>query len=120
MKEKIKEKLKNFYKYARTKEGMIMVSCALIGIVMSVQTIGAIGHNKNLDSLTAKLNNEIEIEKLKNQNLEFKKKYASSPEYAELLLKEKFNKALPGENVILVPTIKTWSAPGFEDKIEDY
>jgi hypothetical protein len=116
----IKLKAKNFYKYAKTKEGLIMLTCALIGVAMMIQAIGAIKHNKELDAITAKLNSEIEIEKLKNQNLEFKKKYASSPEYAELLLKEKFNKALPGENVILVPTVKPWVAPGFEDKTEDY
>jgi hypothetical protein len=97
-----------------------MLTCALIGFAMMIQTLGAIKHNKELDSLVVKLNDEIEIEQLKKQNLEFKKKYASSPEYAELTIKEKFNKALPGENVILVPTIKPWVAPGFEDNIEDF
>jgi hypothetical protein len=118
--EKIKQKLLIFYKYARTKEGLIMMTCALIGFTMMVQTLGAIKHNKELDALVVKLNEEIEVEKLKQQNLEFKKKYASSPEYAELVMKEKFNKALPGENVILVPVVEPWVAPGFENNIEDF
>ncbi|MFZ1522784.1 MAG: hypothetical protein WAS94_02060 [Candidatus Saccharimonadales bacterium] len=116
----IKQKLLIFYKYARTKEGLILLTCALIGFTMMAQTLGAIRHNKNLDALVVKLNNEIEVEQLKKQNLEFKKKYASSPEYAELTMKEKFNKALPGENVILVPTVKPWVASGFENNVEDF
>ena len=46
-----------------------MLTCALIGVAMMIQTIGAIKHNKELDAITAKLNSEIEIEKLNNTKI---------------------------------------------------
>jgi cell division protein FtsB len=52
------------------------------------------------------LRENVELEKLRNENLKFEQKYYSSAEYLELSARQRLNVASPGEKVIILPDTK--------------
>lgn len=66
-------------------------------------TIQAIQKNFALQQKVDDLKQEISVDQLENQTLQFQQKYLNSSEYLELSARAHLNKALPGEKVINLP-----------------
>ena len=66
-------------------------------------TVSTLQKNFNYQRQVDQLNAEVELDKLRNQNLAFQQKYFQSSEYLELSAREKLGKASPGEKVIVLP-----------------
>lgn len=56
-------------------------------------------YQQQVDSLTQ----NVELEKLRNQNLQFQQQYYRSDEFLELSARQRLGKANPGEKLIILP-----------------
>lgn len=90
-------------------DNVVLAVAALITISWLWGTVAAIQKNYLLAQEAENLNQQIAVQKLRNQNLAFQQKYYQSGEYLELSAREHFNLASPGEKLILLPptTAKT-------------
>jgi cell division protein FtsB len=62
------------------------------------------------------LNENVELEELRNQNLKFQQQYYKSAEFLELSARQRLGKANPGEKLIILPdsrsVVDTATTPG--------
>jgi cell division protein FtsL len=75
----------------------------VIVLLISWSCVKAIQTNYDLQKQIATLEQENEVKKLENQNLELSNKYLETNEFLELAARRQFGKAAPGEKVINVP-----------------
>lgn len=74
-------------------------------IVLLVSYSGAkvIQTNYDLEKQVAKLEQEIQVADLQNNNQKLQNEYYKSDQFLELMARKQYNKGLPGETLILVP-----------------
>jgi cell division protein FtsB len=92
--------------YATIQNGTIVVAFLIATGWMwgTVQTLQKnFGYQQQVDTL----NQQVELEQLRNQNLKFQQQYYSSDEYLELSARQRLNKANPGEKLIILPDSRT-------------
>lgn len=82
---------------------LILVVALLIALGLAWNTISAMQRNYYLQQKYNQLKAEVELIKIKNQNLRFNIAYLKSDEYLELAARDKFNKAAPGETMVYLP-----------------
>jgi cell division protein FtsB len=80
-----------------------VVLALLIALGWLWGTVGSLQKNFLLQQQVDAYDQEIEILKLENQSLGFQSKYYASDEYIELSARERLNKALPGEHLVILP-----------------
>jgi cell division protein FtsB len=66
-------------------------------------TVGSLQKNFILQQQVDAYDQEIEVLGIENQLLGFQSKYYQSDEYIELSARERLNKALPGEHLVILP-----------------
>lgn len=88
--------------YINLNSGVLLVAL-LITIGWVWGTIEAIQKNFALQQRVDTLTQEIAFHELENETLEFHKKYYQTNEYVELSVRERLNKANPGEKVVILP-----------------
>lgn len=74
-----------------------------IVLLVSWSGIKAIGTNYELQKKISKLQQEVEIQKLENDNLKLSNQYLETDQFLELAARRQFGKAAPGETVLIVP-----------------
>lgn len=79
---------------------IVQVVGILIAVSLIWNTIGVVQKNYGLQAQVDKLENEIAILELQNQQLKYDIEYYQTDEYLELEAREKFNKKAPGERVV--------------------
>lgn len=94
----------------------VLAVALLIAFSWVWSTIDAIGRNFRLQQQVDDLRQEIAVQELKNKSAELQNKYYSSTEYQELSVRERLNKAGPGEKVLILPP-NTVSSDGIEEQI---
>jgi cell division protein FtsB len=77
--------------------GLVIVAFLVWG------TVGVVQRNYKLQQQVDRLNDEIAILELENQQLQYNIEYYQTDEYLELSARELFNKKAPGERVIALP-----------------
>ena len=82
---------------------IVQVFGILIAISLIWNTIGVVQKNYGLQAQVDKLEDEIAILELQNQQLKYDIEYFKTDEYLELAAREKFNKKAPGERVVALP-----------------
>lgn len=94
-------------------------------LLVAFSSVRVLQTNYELQKKENELMQVTEIKKLENENLKLKNVYLESDEYLELTARRQFNKALPGEELYVIPEsvalAKVKDIPkvtSFEDKEE--
>jgi cell division protein FtsB len=80
-----------------------LVAFAVIAVLITWSGIKVIETNYGLQKDIARLQQENEVQKLENRNLELKNEYYKTDEYLDLEARKNFGLAAPGETVLVVP-----------------
>lgn len=82
----------------------LLVGALFIALGLGWNTISAMQRNYRLQQKYDTLKAESELIGLENQNLRYNIAYLKTDDYKELAAREKFNKALPGETMVYLPS----------------
>jgi cell division protein FtsB len=94
-----------------------VIIAAIIGVSLIWSTIKAVQRNYELQGQVDALEEEIAVLELENQNLKLGIEYYKTDTFLELEARQKFNKAAPGEGVLLLP--KDGDGPEAEQDLSD-
>jgi cell division protein FtsB len=75
----------------------------VIVLLTSWSGIKAIQTNYELQKKIVRLEQQVEIAELENQNLQLSNKYLETDQFLELSVRRQFGKAAPGEKIYIVP-----------------
>ena len=106
----VQEKIEHYYKlafaYARRFRDVRFTGQVLFAVVVlliSWSGVKAIETNYQLQRQIAGLQQQTDIQKLKNINLKLQNEYYNSNQYLDLSARQNFGLAAPGEKVLIVP-----------------
>lgn len=74
-----------------------------VALLVTWSGVSVIQTNYELQQRIARLEQENQLQQLKNENLKLKNQYYQTDRYLELEARRNFGKAAPGETVVLVP-----------------
>lgn len=94
-----------------TLNNVVLVVAVFITLSWLWGTIQAIQKNFVLQQKVDDLKQEISVDQLENQTLQFQQKYLNSSEYLELNARAHLNKAMPGEKVVNLPPNTVAASP---------
>lgn len=80
-----------------------MAVFAAIALLVTWSGINVVQSNYDLQKQISGMQQENEVKKLENENLKLQNQYLNTNEYLELAARRHFNKALPGEKLLVVP-----------------
>lgn len=80
-----------------------LVVFGMIAILVTVSGVKVVQSNYMLQKQIAALQQANEIAQLKVDNMKLKNKYLETDQYLELAARRHYNKALPGEKLLIVP-----------------
>lgn len=103
MLEAAKTKTKEFIKSLSDLRVVGQVFFAVIVLLISWSGVKAIQANYELQKKITRLEQEVEISRLVNENLKLENKYLETDEFLELAARRQFGKAAPGETLYIVP-----------------
>jgi cell division protein FtsB len=83
---------------------LLLVGALLIALGLAWNTVGAMQRNYRLQQKHDQIKAEVELYELQNQNLKYNIAYLKTDDYLELAARDKFNKALPGETLVYLPS----------------
>jgi hypothetical protein len=75
----------------------------LLVLLVSWSGVNVIQNNYDLQKQISVLQQQKDVQELENTNLKLKNQYLATDHYAELTARKHFNKALPGETLLIVP-----------------
>lgn len=101
--EAIKTKIIEFIKSLSDLRVVGQVFFAVIVLLISWSGVKAIQANYELQKKIVRLEQEVEISKLENDNIKLENKYLETDEFLELAARRQFGKAAPGETLYIVP-----------------
>ncbi len=80
-----------------------MIAFGIVALMVTWSSIKVVQTNYSLQKQLSALQQQNEVQKLANENLKLKNQYYNTDQYLELAARKHFNKALPGEKLIIVP-----------------
>lgn len=80
-----------------------IIASGIIALIVTWSSVNVVETNYGLLKQISKLQQENDVAKLENTNLMLKNEYLNTSEYLELSARRHFNKALPGETLVIVP-----------------
>ena len=87
----------------------------IVVLMVSWSAIKSIQTNYDLQKKIARLEQEIKVQELENQNLALENQYLETDQFIELAVRRQFGRAAPGERVYLVPSdVAATYAPNIE------
>lgn len=81
-----------------------LIAFAVIVVLVTMSGAKVIRANKDLENQVEVMRAQTEIQQLQNDNLALKNKYLQTDDYLELSARKHFNKAAPGEKLVIVPS----------------
>jgi cell division protein FtsB len=93
----------NIRKYF-TFNDLLLVGALLIALGLAWNTVGAMQRNYRLQQKYDQTKAEVGLFELQNENLKYTIEYLKTDSYLELAAREKFNKSLPGESMVYLPS----------------
>lgn len=93
----------NRYRHYLTIQNGTIVLAALISLGWIWGTVQTLQKNFAYQQQVDVLSENVELEKLRNENLRFQQQYFKSDEFLELSARQRLNKANPGEKLIILP-----------------
>lgn len=103
MLDSFKTKIAEFVKSLSDLRVVGQVFFAVIVVLISWSGVKAIQANYELQKKIVHLEQEVEINRLENENLKLENKYLETDEFLELAARRQFGKAAPGETLYIVP-----------------
>ena len=79
------------------------VAFGIIAVLVTWSGVKVVQTNYDLQKQISAMQQENEVKKLENANLKLKNQYLNTSEYLELAARRHFNKASPGEKLLIVP-----------------
>lgn len=98
--------MQNLRKYVTLNNVVLAVALLLAGS-WAWSTIGALQKNYSLQQQVDQARLDNEVQEIENQNLALQQAYFKTDEYLELQAREKLNKAMPGEHLVILPKVAT-------------
>jgi len=83
---------------------LLLVGALLIALGLAWNTVSAMQRNYRLQQKYDQIKAEVSLYELQNQNLKYNIAYLKTDDYLELAARDKFNKALPGETMVSLPS----------------
>jgi len=93
----------NRYRHYLTIQNGTIVLAAIIALGWVWGTVQTLQKNFAYQQQVDTLAETVELEKLRNENLEFQQQYFKSDEFLELSARQRLGKANPGEKLIILP-----------------
>lgn len=103
MYEIVKTKILDFIKSLSDLRTLGQVFFVIIVLLISWSGVKAIQTNYELQKKIARLQQEVEIQKLENENLKLSNQYLETDQFLELAARRQFGKGAPGEKLLVVP-----------------
>lgn len=91
------------YRHYLTIQNGTIVLALLIAMGWMWGTVQTLQKNFTYQQQVDALTENVELEKLRNQNLQFQQRYFKSDEFLELSARQRLGKANPGEKLIILP-----------------
>ena len=76
---------------------------AVIALLVTWSGIKVVQTNYDLQKQISTMQQQNEVRKLENSNLALRNQYYNTDQYLELIARRQYNKALPGEKLLIVP-----------------
>lgn len=80
-----------------------LLAFVMVAALVTWSGIKVVQQNYDLQKQIAVMRQENDIKKLANSNLALKNQYLETDQYLELVARRQYNKALPGEKLLVVP-----------------
>lgn len=80
-----------------------LLAFVVVSVLVTWSGIKVVQRNYDLQKQIAVMRQENEIKKLENSNLALKNQYLETDQYLELVARRQYNKALPGEKLLIIP-----------------
>ncbi len=103
MYEIVKTKILDFIKSLSDLRTLGQVFFVIIVLLISWSGVKAIQTNYELQKKIVRLQQEVEIQKLENENLKLSNQYLETDQFLELAARRQFGKGAPGEKLLVVP-----------------
>lgn len=100
---KIVHTILNFIKRLSDVRFLGQVVFVVLVLLISWSTTTAIQQNYEVQKRVAAKQKEIELQKLKNENLKVRNRYLETDEFLEITARRQLGKALPGERLVVIP-----------------
>lgn len=84
-------------------DDLLLLGALLVALALGWNTVTAMQRNYRLQQKFDKLQAEVELNELENQNLKYNIAYLKTDDYLELAARDKFNKAASGEHLVYLP-----------------
>lgn len=102
------EKLKTYtkkpvFKSLSDVRSLGMMAFGIISLLVTWSSIRVVQSNYDLQKQISKLQQQNDVQQLANTNQGLKNEYFKTDAYLELAARKHFNKALPGERLVIVP-----------------
>lgn len=94
---------RHFVKEYYTLDNIVLFAAILMAIGFIWSTMGALQSNYVLQRQVDILRSQVEQSRLESDTLQLENIYFASDEYLELQARQQFGKALPGENMLVLP-----------------
>jgi cell division protein FtsB len=80
-----------------------MIAFGIIALLVTWSSIKVVQTNYDLQKQISAMQQVNDVQQLANNNLKLKNQYFNSNEYLELAARRHFNKAAPGEKLLIIP-----------------
>jgi cell division protein FtsB len=91
-----------FHKYLNSNDLVLLLALVIAGALVW-NTVVAMQKNYRLQQKYNRLQAEVELQEIENQNLKYQIAYLKTDEFLDLAARDKFNKASPGEKLVYLP-----------------
>jgi cell division protein FtsB len=82
-----------------------MLAFGVIALLVTWSSVKAVQTNYDLQKQISAMQQENDVQLLSNNNLKLKNEYLKTDEYLELAARRHFNKAAPGEKLLIIPKV---------------
>ena len=93
-------RIKKYFSY----NDILLLGALILALGLGWNTVTAMQRNYRLQQKYDQLKAEVELEELQNENLKYNIAFLKTDDYLELAARDKFNKALPGETLVYLPS----------------
>ncbi len=103
MKEKIKTLKNTVPMFLSDVRNIGLLIFVLIALLVTWSGVKVVQTNYDLQKQISVMRQENDVKRLANANIELSNQYLQTDHYLELVARKQFNKALPGEKLLIIP-----------------
>jgi cell division protein FtsB len=105
-----------------------LLAFGVIALLVTWSGVKVVQTNYDLQKQISAMQQENEVRRLENSNIALRNRFLETDQYLELAVRKQFNKALPGEKLLIVPEsvaiknsveVKSPETPSVPGNVED-